>query len=355
MAGFSPDQLASYGAANGIAGAVTPDLQLAGGALANYTTAGAGSVNPSTIASKMSPYMNQYVMQALQPQIQQQDLQFANQNKGVDAAATSAGAFGDTGWGQLRGTTTQAQDAARGGLIGAAYNTAFNTAIGAGAQDVSNDINAQTTNQNLREASLARQLGGATSILGANTGAANLTNQFGAQQTAQTQAGLNAQYNQWLMAQQYPFQTLGAMDQAIGASGAAVPKTTTSTTSAPNNSGYGMIGSVLGGIGGSFIGMPGLGASLGGAVGGAVGNGLMSSGAVNPTAYTNGAGLPYAADGGKFKKGKPVIVGERGPEVFIPGKDGVVVPNEVMEAARDKRKAKTGSRDGLSKQLGIAA
>ena len=31
--------------------------------------------------------------------------------------------------------------------------------------------------------------------------------------------------------------------------------------------------------------------------------------------------------GGTVKKKKPVIVGDRGPEVFVPGKNGKIIPN----------------------------
>jgi phage-related minor tail protein len=55
----------------------------------------------------------------------------------------------------------------------------------------------------------------------------------------------------------------------------------------------------------------------------------------------------FAADGGAAEGGKPIIVGERGPEVFMPGKSGVIIPNEVMEAARQKRAQKLG-RPGSS-------
>jgi hypothetical protein len=37
--------------------------------------------------------------------------------------------------------------------------------------------------------------------------------------------------------------------------------------------------------------------------------------------------LPGFADGGAVAGGKPIIVGERGPELFVPGASGVIVPN----------------------------
>ena len=38
----------------------------------------------------------------------------------------------------------------------------------------------------------------------------------------------------------------------------------------------------------------------------------------------------FFADGGSFNAGKPIIVGERGPEMIIPGRSGTVIPNEAL-------------------------
>ena len=40
-----------------------------------------------------------------------------------------------------------------------------------------------------------------------------------------------------------------------------------------------------------------------------------------------GADIPAMADGGIARGGKPVLVGERGPELFVPGQTGAVIPN----------------------------
>jgi hypothetical protein len=43
--------------------------------------------------------------------------------------------------------------------------------------------------------------------------------------------------------------------------------------------------------------------------------------------------LPGRADGGPVKGGSPYVVGERGPEVVVPKRDGYVIPNRVVDAA----------------------
>lgn len=367
VANFSNQQQSSFDQAGKIADSVnTGEI---GGLTRNYANAGAGSVNAGSIASNMSPYLNQYVNYALQPQLQMQDESFNRQNKAVDSAATMAGAFGDTGWGQMRGTTTQAQNAARMGLIGQAYNSAFNTAIGAGAQDASNNLSAQTTNQNLRETALNRNLTGANALQSQQTSAAELANKYGSQQTAQEQAQLTSDYDQFKADQNYDLQTTQLVDQAIAAAKTAAPTTTdssgTKTTTQPDNSGYGLLGTIA---------SAGLGLATGGASlpftsaltgmlgsGSQGGNGLSTDVAQNGSGiYTGDASYPgFAADGGKIKAGKPVVVGERGPELIVPGADALVIPNEILRAAKEKRAAALKKLKGKAKpaptKFGIAA
>ena len=136
-----------------------------------------------------------------------------------------------------------------------------------------------------------------------------MNNTLGAQQTAQTQAGLNAQYNQWQMAQQYPFLTSQNLNQTIAASTPGAGQSGTQTTQAPDNSGYGLLGSLAGGF--------------------------------------------FAADGGAVPAGAPTLVGERGPEVIVPNSNSVVIPAEVLQAAREKRDGNSAQPSTM--KFGIAA
>ena len=38
-------------------------------------------------------------------------------------------------------------------------------------------------------------------------------------------------------------------------------------------------------------------------------------------------GLPFFASGGAVSKGKPIVVGERGPELFVPNQTGQITQN----------------------------
>ena len=232
------------------------------GLIDNVASAAPQSVSANTISSAMSPYMNQYVMQALAPQLQQMNIQNAATNQATDAQATASGAYGDARTGIQQSNNAFNQAVQQEGVIGNAYNSAFNTAIGAGAQDVSNNLTAQTTNANLANTQLQNQLTGATDLAGLQTqqlGAQTSANTLAQQNTAENQAGLTANYNNWLQAQQSQLAALGGANSTVAAGATAMPATTTSTTQQPNNSGL----ALLGALGGGLLGNAGLGASLG--------------------------------------------------------------------------------------------
>ena len=52
--------------------------------------------------------------------------------------------------------------------------------------------------------------------------------------------------------------------------------------------------------------------------------------AADPLANFNAGALQYRANGGPVTSGSPYIVGERGPELFVPGRSGTIIPNESM-------------------------
>lgn len=246
-AALSPGQQGTIDAATGIANNGTGDA--ASSLISQYAGAPAQSVTAGTIADNMSPYMNQYVMQALAPQLHQADINDAAQRANLNSTATSSGAFGDARAGIEGANLAFGQNVARQGLIGNAYNTAFNTAIGAGAQDVSNKLSADNANAGYMESSLARALGGSQALQGLQTqqiGAQTSANQLNQQDTAQQQAALTAAYNNWLQAQQSGLQALHGNTGAVSAATGAMPAT--QTTSEPNNSGMALGGALLGSI-----------------------------------------------------------------------------------------------------------
>ena len=59
-------------------------------------------------------------------------------------------------------------------------------------------------------------------------------------------------------------------------------------------------------------------------------------------------GRIFKADGGPVDQGSPYIVGERGPELFVPGQSGQVVSNEGMKAAMNRYRRTGGASSGLA-------
>jgi hypothetical protein len=294
VAPLAPGQQATIDASQNIANNGTGAA--ATGLIDNYASAPAQSVSSNSIASNMSPYMSQYVMQALAPQLQQMDAANAANNQATDAQATGSGAYGDARTGIQQAQNAENENVAREGVIGNAYNSAFNTAIGAGAQDSSNQLAAANANAGYAETALNRSLGGANALEGLQTqqqGVQTTANQLAGQDTQNAQANLTAQYNQWLMAQQYPFQTAQLMNQTTAAGAQAMPASTQSTTQQPNNSGLALLGT----IGGSILGGP-IGGALGSSLGSALGSGVSGggtagtavAGATGPTSYGGSLG-----------------------------------------------------------------
>jgi hypothetical protein len=55
----------------------------------------------------------------------------------------------------------------------------------------------------------------------------------------------------------------------------------------------------------------------------------------DPLANFNAGALQYRAAGGPVTGGSPYIVGERGPELFVPGRSGSIVPNNQLAGGGD--------------------
>ena len=63
-------------------------------------------------------------------------------------------------------------------------------------------------------------------------------------------------------------------------------------------------------------------------------------------ALGRGIGIPGFADGGRPEPGKVSIIGEEGPELFVPDSAGTVIPNDFFEDARNALGDSAGSDSG---------
>ena len=205
------------------------------------------NVNTSTIQD----YMNPYLEAALQPQLQAIARQGDADRKRLNASATFSGAFGDARHGVEASNQSRDENILTNNTIGQGYSNAFNTAAGLRGTDITNAINTQNLTAQNREAALARAAAGGTDLMGLdkyNTGRqvdlANALEAQGSKEQANNQAQLDAQYQDFLRKQGYGPDMIKLFTSVLA--GTPHDQSQTSTTEAPDNSGYGILSALLG-------------------------------------------------------------------------------------------------------------
>ena len=235
VAGFTPLQQQSYDSAGALqsSGQLQDASALAGmagmgGLNASYT------YSPYQNQSFTSPgvaqaYMNPYLQASLAPQlaIQQQQQGAAQQTQNAQAA--QAGAFGGSRAGVQAAATGLNNQLANQNLIGQGYNNAYNQA----AQQFNTEQGAsqQAANLDAQQGQFGASLGlqglnaanTAASTLGTlgndqynqNIGIIGLQNQLGGQQQQQVQNQMNVDQQNFLNAQNFPYQQMNFMSNLI--------------------------------------------------------------------------------------------------------------------------------------------
>jgi hypothetical protein len=259
----------TQGANLGITGGAQYGSQGAGYG-AQATQAGQNYQNLATSPAAMQAYMNPYIQQSLQPQLQLLNQQQAIQGQDINAKAVGQGAFGGNRATLAQGLNAQNFDLARQQAIGQGYDTAFKQAQQAqqfgsnlglqglqtgitGANTGLAGINAQLagTAQGMQGAQIglqgvsgaqagyagANQAAGTLSGIGTAQNQANLANlqmqnQLGGQQQALNQAQLNVPYQQYQENLNYPYKQL-AFQQGLF-SGLPMSQSATSMYQNPN-------------------------------------------------------------------------------------------------------------------------
>jgi hypothetical protein len=249
---FGPLQQQAFGQGGSVAG--DPQyLQRAQALVNQYTSDPAGNIQTKSLAEGIPTYMDPqsaWVQSALTPQLTDLEHQRDAANHADQASATMAGAFGDPRAAIQGGITNSRFDNARAGLIGNAYQTAYDRAIGASAQDVANKQNADTANAGLKETFLNRLLTGANANTGLQSGQMSLAqalSQLGQPQTEKNQAQAQIPFQDWMIKNlQWIPQIAQLMNQGISAGTKGLPSN--QVTTAPDNSGFGAIGSIAGSV-----------------------------------------------------------------------------------------------------------
>jgi hypothetical protein len=178
----------------------------------------AASANPYDFQQQVGGYMNPYIQQSLDPQLQLANQQYGIAGQQMAGQATGAGAFGGSRNALQQSLNAQNQMLAQNQLISQGYNTAFNAAQNQYNQ--SGDFQLQSLQgalgaqqQGMAGAAQLGSLGQAQ--LAAQQGIANMQNQYGAQQQNQQQNVINQAVQNYATAQQYPYMQLGQLNAML--------------------------------------------------------------------------------------------------------------------------------------------
>ena len=204
-------------------------LTNAGQGLQDISAAQAGSTysGPTTTAGTFDQnaaqqYMNPYLQQSLNPQLEEARRQAMITQQGNAAKATSQGAFGGTRAALMESEGQRNLGTNLANITGQGYNTAYNNAATQFNADQARNMTAQAANmqnaqygasyglQALQNAATSEQGAANAGAQQAQYGLANLTalGTAGNTQQAQNQAGLNALYNQYLDQRTQPWTNL---------------------------------------------------------------------------------------------------------------------------------------------------
>ena len=257
---------------------------------------GQQSQNASTGPGSVASYMNPYLQNSLNPQLQLANQQYGIAGQQQQGAATSAGAFGGSRSALANSLNQQNQMLAQNQIIGQGYNQAYNNAqnqmntanqaalagnaqaqqgIAQGLQGAgqAGSQAMQGYGMGLTGANQAANIGlqgvgaqqagyGAANTaasnlaniggqqLNAQTGIANLQNTMGGQQQAQQQQIMNQAIQNYATAQQYPYMQLGVLNSMLR----GLPMQSTTTASYQAQPSIGMQATGLLGAAGSLYG-----------------------------------------------------------------------------------------------------
>lgn len=236
VAGFTQPQQQGMQMAQDAAGSYKPFLDAA----KQLTTQGSQTWGQAT-PDQQAAYMNPYVMQSLGPQLQQADIQRAQNAHGIAANATQAGAFGDARHGVQDSLNNFYSDVNRAGIIGQGYNDAYGSAMQAFNQGQGQQLQAGQQMAGLGDTAQQAGLTGATATFNAGT-----------QQQQLQQQMLTQGYNNFQNQVNWPAEQL---NMRIAALANSPYSHTTQTSLAPGNATANNIGAFtqLAGAAGSLI------------------------------------------------------------------------------------------------------
>ena len=171
----------------------------------------ANQANPYGFQNEVGGYMNPYLQMSLAPQIAEANRQYDIGATKQQSAATQAGAFGGSREAIMAAENERNRNTGINQIVGQGYNTAFTNAQNQYNQNLQNQLQGYGL-----LGTAGAQLGqlGQTQY-GQQMGINQLQNQYGAQQQAQTQRGLDTAYQDFLTQKNYPYQQLSYMANLV--------------------------------------------------------------------------------------------------------------------------------------------
>jgi hypothetical protein len=273
QAGFSADQLASFGLARQGIGSYAPFLAESGvyarGAPAVYAAAvpeaqnllrgTTGAFDPST---QIAPYMNPYQQAVTQEALKELNRQNAIQQQQVAAQASKAGAFGGSRYGVQQAELGRNLAQAQAQMLASDYAKNYQQALAAGMQAYESEqarqaaaaqglagLASQGAGLMQQASSQMAGLGGLTQQYGAAD--VSMLSQSGALQQQQMQKALDIDYQKFLESQMQPYQRMAFMSDILRGVPSTQSALTATTAPAPSAAaqGIGALGAIAG-IGG---------------------------------------------------------------------------------------------------------
>lgn len=252
--------------------------------------AGVGNqyANQATNPYAQQAYMSPYIQNALQPQLQEMQRQYAITGQQEKGRAVGQGAFGGNRQALMQSENERNKNMAMNQAIGTGYQDAFKAAQQ--AQQFGANLNLQGYQGALSGLGQAGQAAGTLGQLGQTQfGQQQAINQAqstaGAVQQAQAQQGLDQSYQDFMKQKNYPYQQLAFMSDMLR--GLPLSQSAQSQYMAPPS-----VGSQLGGLGMSALGVYGMSGGFK-ANGGMVGKGYAEGGQVG---YATGGDISMMSE-----------------------------------------------------------
>lgn len=234
IAGFNPDQVAAFSGARSAQGQYQPAVNQA-------VSTATSLANSSWPGANVGAYMDPYVGNVINTTVGEINRQGAIQRQDIERAANNASAWGSDRHGVVEAEQMRNQNDQIARTVAGLYSNAFQNAQGqfntdrAAQQNAANSLGTlATTGQNLGYTDINALLG------------------IGQTQQAQSQAGLDTSYYDFLTQRDYPIEMLNLRMSALANS----PYTTSTMSQTPStqpnylSQGLGLFTSGLGALGG---------------------------------------------------------------------------------------------------------